>query len=333
MSLPRVLVVSLGGTITMTSSNGPGAAAGIVPTLGADQLVAGIPQVARVAQLSATTLFGLPGASLTLPNLFELAHFLRGQFTQGVEGAVVVQGTDTIEDTAFVLDLLHRTDEPIVVTGAMRGPQSPGADGPSNLLAAILTASSPALRAKGVVAVLNDEIHAARWVQKMHTALPSAFQSPGVGPIGSIVEGKVECHIAPARHVPTWRLVPEPDAPFNVALVSLGLGEDGRQLASLSSLGYAGAVIEGMGAGHVPEAAVEAIGRLVEQMPVVLATRVRGGRVFTGTYGFAGSEIDLIRRGIVPCGSLSSAKARMLLMVLLAHGASREAIRDSFSLR
>ncbi|MEO8280623.1 MAG: asparaginase [Ideonella sp.] len=331
MSLPRVLVVSLGGTITMTSATGPGAAAGIVPTLDANQLIEGMPQLERVAQLSTTTLFGLPGASLTLPHLYELARLLRDQFDAGMDGAVVVQGTDTIEETAFVLDMLHRSPQPVVVTGAMRGPQSPGADGPANLLAAIVTAGSPVMQGKGVVAVLNDEIHAAQWVQKFHTTLASAFASPAGGPIGSVVEGQVHSTLSQPRSA--WIFAPEVRGPCEVALMPLGLGEDGRQLASLAALGYAGAVVEGMGAGHIPAAAVDAVSRLVEQMPVVLATRVRGGRVCTRTYGFAGSEIDIIGRGVIPCGNLSSAKARMLLTMLLANQASPQAIRDCFALQ
>jgi len=118
MSLPRVLVVSLGGTITMTSS----VAGGITPTLTAEHLIASVPQLAEVASLEAITKFSLPGASLTIDMLVEVAELLREQFTRGVEGAVVVQGTDTIEDTAFVLDLLTDGSRPVVVTGAMRGP-------------------------------------------------------------------------------------------------------------------------------------------------------------------------------------------------------------------
>ncbi|MDB5966473.1 MAG: asparaginase, partial [Polaromonas sp.] len=115
-----------------------------------------------------------------------------------------------------------------------------------------------------------------------------------------------------------------------VAMVSLGLGEDGRLLDALASLGYAGAVIEGMGAGHVPAAAAEAVAQLVSAMPVVLCTRVRAGRVFTSTYGFPGSEMDLISRGVIPCGHLSAGKARLLLTLLLCAGADMDDIRRAF---
>ncbi len=327
MTLPRILVVSLGGTITMTAS----AAGGITPTLTADQLVGSVPQLSSVASLEAETRFSLPGASLSVQNLAEVAALLRDRFAEGLDGAVVVQGTDTIEDTAFVLDLLTDGTHPVVVTGAMRGPQAAGADGPGNILAAVTVAADQRLAGLGVLVVLNDEFHAARWVQKSHTALTSSFTSPGTGSVGIISEGKVDLMMTPQRDISPISAPLKNDS--RVALVPLGLGEDGRLLPALAGLGYAGAIIEGMGAGHVPAAAVQALGQLAGQMPVVLCTRVRAGRVFTKTYGFAGSEIDLIANGVIPCGHLSSSKARLLLTLLLCTGARADDIRQAFQPR
>jgi len=334
-SLPSVLVVSLGGTITMTSSE----AGGIRPTLTADQLLATVPGLAKIAKIETLTPMSLPGASLTLAKLSELARLLRQRLDGkpgSPVGAVVIQGTDTIEDTAFVLDLLAcQGDAPVVVTGAMRGPQAPGADGPANLLAAVTVASAPSLRGRGAVVVLNDEIHAARWVQKMHTSLTSAFESPGAGRIGLVAEGQVHLHaqiqrtqLLPAARLPALDAAPATQA---VAQVALGLGEDGRLLKALPGLGYQGAVIEAMGAGHVPAATVEALNTLAQQMPVVLTTRVRAGRVFTATYGFPGSEMDLIARGLLPGGFLTAAKARLLLSLLLTLRADPAEIKAAFA--
>lgn len=331
MSLPRVLVVSLGGTITMTSATGTG---GIKPTLTADQLLAAEPRLAQVAQLEAITPMSLPGASLTVPQLQEVAALLRGRLDGQPEspvGAVVVQGTDTIEETAFALDLLAtQGGAPVVVTGAMRGPQAPGADGPANLLAAVTVAADARMRGLGALVVLNDEIHAARWVQKMHTGLTSAFASPGAGAIGAVIEGRAHLVARPERMAVLPDAVIAATAPAPVAQVSLGLGEDGRLLACLEAAGYVGAVIEGMGAGHVPASCAEALGALAQRMPVVLCTRVRAGRVFTQTYGFPGSEMDLIRRGLIPAGQLGAAKARLLLSLLLAAGMPQDGIAQVF---
>lgn len=325
MSAPRILIVSLGGTITMTRSE----AGGITPTLTADKLVESVPQLAGVATLEAITQFSMPGASLSIRNLAEVAQLLNQRLQADIDGAVVVQGTDTIEDTAFVLDLLVRSPRPVVVTGAMRGPQAAGADGPANILSAVTVAADARMSGLGVVVVLNDEIHSARWVQKSHTALTSAFTSPGTGCMGFVAEGRVELMMTPQRHItPIQGPLTHDHA---VAQISLGLGDDARLLPTLKGLGYKGAVIEGMGAGHVPAATVGAIEALVAQMPVVLCTRVRGGRVFTQTYGFAGSEMDLIAKGVVPCGHLSASKARLLLSLLLATGTSPDGIRQAFA--
>ncbi|MDB5955866.1 asparaginase [Ramlibacter sp.] len=332
---PRVLVVSLGGTIAMTSSG----LGGIRPTLTGEQLLAAEPRLARVAELEAVTPMNLPGASLSLQQLCGVASLLRGRLTGTPDapvGAVVVQGTDTIEETAFVLDLLAtQGGAPVVVTGAMRGPQAPGADGPANLLAAVTVAADARLRGLGAVVVLNDEIHAARWVQKSHTSLTSAFDSPGVGRIGLVAEGRVHLLARPER-VPA---LPTPHAPSlcgeeplaAIAQVSLGLGEDGRVLDVLAGLGYAGAVIEGLGAGHVPASCVDRLQALAGQMPVVLCTRVRAGPVFTGTYGFPGSEMDLLARGLLAAAHLTPAKARLLLALLVSAGAGRPAVVEAFA--
>jgi len=325
MSAPRILIVSLGGTITMTRSE----AGGITPTLTADKLIDSVPQLAGVASLEAITQFSMPGASLSIRHLAEVAQLLNQRLQADIDGAVVVQGTDTIEDTAFVLDLLVRSPRPVVVTGAMRGPQAAGADGPANILSAVTVAADARLSGMGVVVVLNDEIHSARWVQKSHTALTSAFTSPGTGCMGFVAEGRVELMMTPQGHIAPIQgpLIHD----HAVAQISLGLGEDARLLPTLKGLGYSGAVIEGMGAGHVPAATVGAIEALVAQMPVVLCTRVRGGRVFTQTYGFAGSEMDLIAKGVIPCGHLSASKARLLLSLLLATGTSPDGIRQAFA--
>ena len=326
MNKPKILLVLLGGTITMT----PGNSGGIVPTLGVEDLIAGVPGLAGRATLETVSMFGVPGASLTLQNLVDVAALLLNRFSNGVDGAVVVQGTDTIEDTAFVLDLLLGLGHPVVVTGAMRAPQSAGADGPANLLAAVTVACDPQVAHAGALVVLNDEIHAARFAQKSHTSLTSAFESPGVGALGTVSEGRMHLLVSPKRAYERIEL-PRKEL-CEVALVSLGLGEDGRMLAALPGLGYKGAVIEGMGAGHVPAAAVPHVAALAIAMPVVLCTRIRAGPVFTQTYGFPGSEMNLIEKGVVPSGRLGPSKSRLLLSLLVSSGSSRTAIRTAFAL-
>lgn len=329
MTLPRILLISTGGTITMT----PGAGPGITPTLSGDDLVRAVPELASRAALDVVSYSMKPGASLTLPDLLAIAALIDGM-DASLAGAVVVQGTDTIEETAFVLDNVVATDRPVVVTGAMRGAGAPGADGPANLLAAVILAGSEAARGLGAMAVLNDEVHAARFVRKTHTGAPSAFASPGFAPIGRIVEGELHLHARLPR-LPALAPLPPADAidAAPVALLALPLGDDGRLLDALPGLGYRGAVIEAMGAGHLPAQCAERLQRLAQAMPVVLATRVASGAVFEKTYGFAGSETDLIARGAIPAGYLPGAKACLLLRLLLAAGLRGAELESAFRLR
>ncbi|WP_291295491.1 asparaginase [Elioraea sp.] len=323
MTRPRILVLSLGGTITMVPSEG----GGIAPKLGAAELVASVPALAEVCEIEARSPFRLPSPSLGADQVVAVAGEIVAGFAAGFDGAVVVQGTDTIEESAFLLDVLVPGDKPVVITGAMRGADAPGADGPANLLSACIVAASGAARGLGTLAVLNYDIHAARFVQKSHTALPSAFLSPLVGPIGAVIERTPQIYARVARAA---ALNPSAGPPLPVALLKWAMGDDGRLLAAVPDLGYAGLVIEGMGAGHVPASVAPLLGAVAERIPVVLATRAMTGPVFTHTYGYAGGEIDLLARGLIPAGHLSGLKARLLLGLALRDGAGREAVVTAF---
>ncbi|MGH7243200.1 MAG: asparaginase [Phycisphaerales bacterium] len=318
MSLPRLLFLSLGGTITMV----PSESGGIAPKLGAAELVASVPALKEVGDIEAHSPFKLPSPSLTPEKLLEVATHLEKAFASGFDGAVVIQGTDTIEESAFLLDLVVAGDKPVVVTGAMRGADAPGADGPANLLAAARVAASTHARGLGTLAVLNYDIHAARFVQKSHTALPSAFLSPLTGPLGVVAEGRTQIYCRVTRN-PTLPITEGPPAP--IALVKVPMGDDDRMLRELPKLGYAGAVIEGMGAGHVHADVAPILGELASKIPVVLASRSMTGPVFTSTYGYPGAEIDLIKRGLIPSGYLSGLKARLLLGLAARKGSQNVA--------
>ncbi|WGD29350.1 asparaginase [Ancylobacter sp. WKF20] len=324
--LPRLLVLSLGGTITMTGSG----AGGIAPTLGAAELVAAVPGLAEVADIEARSPFKVGSSSLTVENILSVAAAIEAGFNGDIDGAVVIQGTDTIEETAFLLDILLRGPKPVVVVGAMRGPQQPGADGPANLLAAALVAASPAARGLGTLVVLNDEIHAARFVRKAHTSLTSAFASDNGGPLGLVAEGRVRIltRVAPLDLPPLAIAGGEVPA---VALIKIGMGDDGRLIAATPGLGFAGLVIEGAGAGHVPGPVAEIVGEVAAHLPVLLASRTLSGPAFERTYGYPGSEIDLIGRGALAAGFLPGPKARLVLMLALRAGWNRPTLERALA--
>jgi L-asparaginase len=322
MGRPRIVLLSLGGTI----ATGPGPD-GLVPQLSAEDLLALAPQLADVAELEAVGFRQVPGASLTLGDVVAVADELRNR---PADGYVVTQGTDTLEETAFALDLLLEPTAPVVVTGAMRSPAWPGSDAPANLVAAVLAAADPRVAALGVVAVLGDELHAARAVRKEHTTSPAAFRSPLGGALGLVSEGRVTLVAKPFTPSPTLPQEPGAEDP-EVALLATGLGDDGRLARALLTLGYDGAVVEATGGGHVADRMVADLEALAGHMPVVLAARGRNGRVLTSTYAFPGSEVDLIERGLVPAGTLDAVKARILLALLLRTGASREDVSGAFA--
>lgn len=325
--LPQVTAFSLGGTIASTNTDG-GAASGVTPRLGARELVEAVPQLQGVAELETVAFRQSASGDLTLQDLIALAAEITKRFDAGVSGVVVTQGTDTIEETSFALDLLVRSARPVVVTGAMRNPTLAGPDGPANLLAAVQVAAASEAAGLGTLVVFNDEIHAARFVRKTHTSSPATFRSLTAGPLGWMVEGRPRIAFrAPALEGTPSGAGEEVPA---VALLKSALGDDSRLIAQVEALGYAGLVLEAFGGGHVPAQVVPALEDLASRLPVVLASRTGGGEMLQETYGFPGSERDLLSRGLIPAGFLDGLKARILLSLLLAAGADLDGVREAF---
>ena len=317
--MTKVAVFGLGGTIAMTKDE-HGAA---VPALSAGERVAAVPGLAETGiELAVVDFRRLPGASLTFADLAELADAIA---THDADGVVITQGTDTIEETAYQLDLTHADDRPLVVTGAMRNPSLAGADGPANLLAAVQVAAAPTARGLGCVVVLADEVHAAQRVRKTHSTSTATFQSPNGGPLGYVTEGEFRLLNRPAHRVVLPRATISP----KVALATVTLDDDGTLLAAAEHCD--GLVVAAMGVGHVPQHLLPTLDHLASRIPVVLASRTGAGSVLTATYGFPGSERDLVARGLIPAGYLDPLKARILLRHLIATGADQAAIKAAFA--
>lgn len=322
---PRVVVFGLGGTIAMTS----GTDEGVSPTLSARDLVDAVPGLASTGiDIDVVDFRRRPGASLTFADIAALATAATRELTEGATGVVVTQGTDTIEETAYLLDLLHQRPEPVVVTGAMRNPTMAGADGPANLLAAIQTAASPAARDQGCLVVLADEIHTARWAAKTHSTNGATFRSPDTGPIGYMTEGAARL----LTRVPYRLTIPTPSQaePARVGLYTVSLDDDPTLLDAIGPH-CDGLVVAGFGVGHVPEPLVQPLTTLAARIPVVLASRTPAGPTLTRTYGFPGSEHDLLTRGLIPAGWLHPYKARILLRALLAAQTKPQDIAPAFA--
>lgn len=310
---PRVEIIALGGTIACAPDP---QGSGVAPGLTAGELVDAVPALAAVAQVSAGNLANIPSTEIDLPLLFTLAEKIKRLEAEGVAGVVVTQGTDTIEETAFVLNLLHGGSLPVIVSGAMRNPSLPGADGPANLLAAVTCAADPACRYLGVLVAMDDTIHAARWVQKRDTTSTGAFWSPA--PLGWLVEGGVALYARPAQQ-PALDVPSDAPVPF-VPILKPGISDPPHLIRAALEAGAAGLVLDLAGGGHVHSSWLPGLSDATRRVPVVFASRTRGGRVLARTYGQVGGEIDLLERGLTGAGDLDALKARLLLMILLMAG-------------
>lgn len=321
--MPLIALASLGGTISMAPA---GTGGGAVPRFGAADLLGGLGDLPM--DVLAETLAEVGSASLDFATLLRCREW---GLRQDADGFVVVQGTDTLEETAYFLDLGWPSEIPVVVTGAMRNAGLSSPDGPANLRNALTVAADPRSRGRGVLVTLNDDVHAARWVRKAHSSHLDAFSSAPAGPLGMVVENAVHYfHPSPPR-------LPAPTgADFGglVPVVETGLDDSGAVLSSVAAQPQVrGVVIAATGAGHVSSGTADVIARLVPSLPVVVASRTGAGPTLRSTYGFHGSESSLIAMGVTMAGWLDARKARILLHTLLADGADRDRIEREFRAR
>jgi L-asparaginase len=307
--LPRIRLLALGGTI---ASFGASAEATTVYELDPDRnpvfdAAAGLADLADVATEAVAHLISL---DIPVPLVLRLSRRISALFAaDAADGVVVSQGTDTLEETAWLLDLTLPRGRPVVMTGAMRPASAIGADGPANLRNAVRLAAHPDAAGQGVLVCLNDRIGTARSIAKAHTSALDAFQAPDAGFAGRITGERVEFFAGPPAAGPCFASGATDEVP-EVEIVVSHLGMTGRQLDSALDAGVAGIVIAGTGNGSVAEVLKPGLRRARDLgIPVVRATRVAGGAVTTNT-------IDG-ECGCVPAGSLSPQKARLLLMLAL----------------
>jgi L-asparaginase len=293
-----------------------------LPALDAAGLVAAVPALAAVEGLRARSLFDLPGAHLSAADVLAIARAAREETGAG-RGVVVTHGTDTIEETAILCDVLHADRAPIVLTGAIRPSSALGADGPANLFDAVTAAGSAEGAGLGVLVVFAGELHAARAVRKVASTSPVAFGSPVTGPIGSVGEGRVRIAAEPARPAPL--ALPE-HLDGRVPIVPTYHGDDGDGLRAALRDGADAIVFVALGAGHVAPAVLGALREVAVAVPVAITVRPPRGALLHDTYGFAGAEGDLRASGGLPAASLSPQAARMILLAALGAGARRAAL-------
>jgi L-asparaginase len=318
----RIRLLAVGGTISCLPT---GREAGAEASLTAAEIVESVPDLERIAEIDVGDVATIASFAITLANMRSLALEAKRALDDGCDGVVITHGTDTIEETAYAVALLLPRGQPIVLTGAMRNPALPGTDGPANLLAAFIVAASSETAGLGPLVVLNDELHAARFAQKVHTTRLSTIASLGTGPLGEVVEGRAHVWFRPAWE--DYLGLPDSLDESPVELVRLAADPSDTLLRAAIENLPSGIVIEGTGGGHVPPGLLSALDDAIAAgIPVVVATRCPSGRNLEETYGMPGSERDVLSRGALPAGLLSGHKARLRLIVGRSLGLEPESL-------
>lgn len=321
---PRVTIIGLGGTIAMTETK---ANSGAKPNLSPKALAAAVPNLDNYVDISTIQLCSEPSANISLKDCLEVQTTIDREFAQGIDGIVITHGTDTLEETAFALSVLTRHDKPVVLTAAMRRPDLPGAEGAANLLAACLTAGSAAAHGMGPLVVINDEIHLGSLVRKTDTTLLNCFNSAPFGPVGRVTEGRVRIALKPVVPFP---LFSAGSKPCIIPVLEAGWELEAETILPFVDAPIHGLVIAATGGGHVSAASLEPLTQLLSRIPVIITSRAGSGATLTQTYGFEGSERDLIQRGFIMGDHLTAGKARVLLQILLSADNNRDTVHEAF---
>jgi L-asparaginase len=310
MARPLVQLVATGGTIAMTGSPAR-------PALSGDELVAAVPELAEIAELHVLQLSNVPGVNVDPPAMARAVAEASAAVERGAAGAVITQGTDTIEETAELARLVWGSEEPLAITGAIRTGGSVGSDGPLNLLDAVRFAVAPEARGLGPAVVFDGLAHSAGEAVKSHSWRSDAFSSEA--PLAEVREGRVRWLRAMRRDEPLATPAELADAPLDarVPIVVAAAGMDSRPLEQEADA----LVVIALGAGHLPQQMLTGLDRaLAAGTPVVVCARPARGGTLERTYGFEGSETDLAERGVILAGRASPWKARMRVLVALALG-------------
>lgn len=322
--MKHLLVIHTGGTISMSQDQSNKVVTNDINPISMHQDV--INQYAQIDELNP---FNVPSPHMTIQHVKQLKDIILEAVTNKYyDGFVITHGTDTLEETAFLLDLILGIEQPVVITGAMRSSNEIGSDGLYNYISAIRVASDEKARHKGVMVVFNDEIHTARNVTKTHTSNTNTFQSPNHGPLGVLTKDRVQFHHMPYRQQ-AWENVNDK---LNVPLVKAYMGMPGDIFSFYSREGIDGMVIEALGQGNIPPSALEGIQQLVSlNIPIVLVSRSFNG-IVSPTYAYDGGGYQLAQQGFIFSNGLNGPKARLKLLVALSNNLDKAEIKSYFEL-
>jgi L-asparaginase len=321
MNKKNILIILTGGTISMKATP----TLGVVPNDELAGFLRQFPQLDSVANVEVMDHLNLPSPYITPQMMLELAKLIDLKIID-YDGAVITHGTDTLEETAFLCDLVLTTRKPVVFTAAMRSGGDLGLDGPRNIIGAVRVASHHDSADKGVLLVMNDEIHTARDVVKSDTGKVDAFMSTAYGPLGIVDPDCVVYHRSALYRESVWtdRLDP------NVDLIKAVAGMDDRHLLCSIERGAKGIVIEAFGRGNLPPALIPALKTaLAQNIVVVITSRTYTGRVLP-EYGYEGGGKHLEDLGAILAGDLKGVKVRLKLMALFGKYRDPDVVRRFF---
>lgn len=309
--MKKIAIIFNGGTISMKIDEKIKAA---VPSLSAEEIMSMIPGVEEYAEIEAYTFSSMPSPHMTLETMLKLSKFTTELVErEDIDGVVITHGTDTLEETAYLLDLTVRTKKPVVVTGAMRSGSELGYDGPFNLATSICTAISDEAVGRGVLVCFNGELNSASEVTKANSMALNAFRTPNFGPIG-IVDNDNVIFYRDANYSEKYDVS---EIKKQVALIKCVVDMDSSYIDYLIEKGCGGIVIEALGRGNVPPKMVDGIKKATElNIPVVVVSRCFEGRVFE-SYGYEGGGKQLKDLGVIFGDTLPGQKARIKLILAI----------------
>jgi len=324
--MKKVAIVFTGGTISMKVDPELEAA---VPAVSNEEIISMVSNIDKLSEIEMINFACLPGPHMTPKKIIELSNIVKELVKRpDITGVVITHGTDTLEETAFLLDLNINTNKPIVITASMRNKSELGYDGPSNIAASVVTAASNYSKGKGCLVVLNNEVNAASEVTKSHTLSLNTFRSLEFGPLGVVDSDEVIYY----RNMTKHEHIETDTIEENVHLIKSVIGQGSGMLKYVVDSGAKGIVIEAMGRGNLPPTMLEGIDyALSHGVIIVIVSRCPTGRVLD-SYGYKGAGRDLRNRGLIFGGNLNGQKARIKLMLSLANTNDYNKIKDFFEM-
>lgn len=322
--MKRILVIHTGGTISMSEDKDTGK----VETNAEHPMHRHQAFIQSLGDITEINPFQVPSPHMNNQYINQLKDII----TQSIErdeydAFVITHGTDTLEETAYLLDLTIDTNLPIILTGAMRSSNEIGSDGLYNYVSALKVASTDEAQNKGVMVVFNDEIHTAKNVTKTHTSNTSTFQSPNYGPIGSVTKTHVIFHHQPFP----YKKYPNINPNIKIGIVKAHMDLSSDLLDFFVEKQYDGLIIEALGQGNMPPTALQGIQNLLDaDIPVVMVSRSFNG-IVGGIYAYEGGGYQLQQMGIILSNGLNGQKARLKLLVGLSNHLSKEDLVEYFA--